>query len=181
MVRADEIHNAEFNLLFMVLETAGEGISSPRTIIQTLEKKFSDHVLNHNLIKRKLAYAHRQGYLNRYGDDKHPHYQLSEAGEQRLAQLTFQSLRFDPKKWDQCWRILIFDIPEPKRAVRDMVRRLVKQAGMRKLQRSVWVTPFDCEKQFEILCRAYNIKQYLLLVETRNLPDYLGLRKYWNL
>lgn len=181
MTSTQETNNSGFSLLFMVLSVIGEGISSPRTIIQTLEEKLPDNKLNPDLIKRKLSYASRHGYLKRYGDYKRPHYQLSEAGEQRLAQLHFHSLRFDSEAWDQQWRILIFDIPEEKRALRDMLRRLVKQVGMRKLQRSVWVTPLDCEEQFTRLCRAFDIQQYVMLIVSRHLPGSTLSKKHWNL
>ena len=181
MASTQETNNSGFSLLFMVLSLIEEGISSPRSIIQTLEEKFAGYGISSDHIKRKLTYANRQGYLKRYGEDKRPHFQLSETGGQRLAQLHFQSLRFDPEKWDQQWRILIFDIPEQKRAVRDMVRRLVKQVGMRKLQRSVWVTPLDCEKQFEVLGRAFGIRQNMMIILTRNLPGADELRRYWKL
>ena len=49
------------------------------------------------------------------------------------------------KRWDRRWRILIFDIPESKRALRDKVRSIVSGFGFVRLQDSVWVFPYDCE------------------------------------
>lgn len=164
----------------MVLDTVNQGLSSPFAIAQAIAKDTQQYVAT-NLIKRKLVYAQRQGYMQRFGDVSHPHYQLSNAGEQRLAQLKFQVMSFEPKQWDGHWRVLIFDIPEKQRFVRDMIRRLIKQLGMRRLQRSVWVTPADCQPQFKQLKQAYDLKYHLLLLQIRHIPEMDHLKHHWNL
>src|SRR3989338_8054702 len=50
-----------------------------------------------------------------------------------------------PKKWDKRWRIIIFDIPENKKLMRDQARNILREAGFQRLQDSVWVYPYDCE------------------------------------
>ena len=39
--------------------------------------------------------------------------------------------------------IVLFDIPETKRKLRDGLRRLLKETGFFFIQRSVWMSPFD--------------------------------------
>ena len=43
-------------------------------------------------------------------------------------------------KWDGKWRIVVFDIPEQKRAIRNLFRRNLKKWGFKQLQKSVWVS-----------------------------------------
>lgn len=43
-------------------------------------------------------------------------------------------------QWDGKWRVVIFDIPEQKRIIRDLFRRNLKKWGFKHLQQSVWVT-----------------------------------------
>ncbi|MEK7663999.1 MAG: hypothetical protein AAB340_00920 [Patescibacteria group bacterium] len=54
------------------------------------------------------------------------------------------------KKWDLVWRIVIFDVPESKRRDRDFLRRELKWMGFKELQHSVWISPYNIEK--ELLC-----------------------------
>lgn len=61
------------------------------------------------------------------------------------------------KKWDGKWRVVVFDIPEIKRGVRDDFRWRLKKLGLALWQRSVWVTPFDMVKALN----AYLIKNNL--------------------
>lgn len=70
-----------------------------------------------------------------------------------------------PKRWDRRWRIVIFDIPERKRAARDRVRGLVRRLGFLRLQDSVWVYPYDCEEVIALLKADLKIgKEALYLV-----------------
>lgn len=42
--------------------------------------------------------------------------------------------------WDKKWRIVIFDIPEEKRIIRNLFRRNLKKWGFKHLQKSVWIS-----------------------------------------
>lgn len=165
------------SLLFLILDSTSKGFSSVGSIANNLRQLHSE--IEEDLVRRKLEYAYHQGYLKRYGDTSHPHYQLSPRGEKRLAQLRFKNLKFDPRAWDRQWRILIFDIPESQRYQRDMLRRLVKELGMQRLQRSVWVTPADCRHEFEQLKVVFGLENNLLLLECRNLPELDYLKSFW--
>ena len=46
----------------------------------------------------------------------------------------------DEESWDNKWRIVIFDIPEQKRTIRNLFRRNLKKWGFKPLQKSVWIS-----------------------------------------
>lgn len=50
-----------------------------------------------------------------------------------------------PLRWDKRWRLVMFDIPEKRRKVRDTLRGYMRQFGFLRLQDSAWVFPYDCE------------------------------------
>jgi len=52
--------------------------------------------------------------------------------------------------WDHKWRAIIFDVPEKNRHERNFLRKELKWMGFKELQHSVWITPYDIEK--ELLC-----------------------------
>lgn len=56
-----------------------------------------------------------------------------------------------PKHWDGRWRVVIFDIWERRRPMRDKLRHMLKKAGFYKIQNSVWVHPYDCEELISFL------------------------------
>lgn len=59
------------------------------------------------------------------------------------AAIDLQEGKFEDKNWDGKWRIVIFDIPEQKRLIRDLFRRNLKKWGFKHLQKSVWVSKRD--------------------------------------
>lgn len=56
--------------------------------------------------------------------------------------------------WDGKWRVLVFDISERRRRVRNQLRRLLEGAGFMRIQDSVWVYPYPCD-EFISLVRAH--------------------------
>lgn len=54
-------------------------------------------------------------------------------------------------RWDRKWRMLIFDIPEKRRGLRDKIRSILSGFGFVRLQDSVWIFPYDCEDVIALL------------------------------
>lgn len=67
-----------------------------------------------------------------------------------------------PFRWDKKWRVVIFDIPEKKKDMRNRVRRLVAGLGFYRLQDSVWAYPYDCEEVIALLKLNLKIGSELL-------------------
>lgn len=86
-----------------------------------------------------------------------------------------------PARWDGKWRVLIFDIPEKKRGLRDKVRNTLRAIGFKRLQYSVWVYPFDCEDFITLLKTDFKIGKNLLYLVAegieydRHLRDHFGV------
>ena len=77
-------------------------------------------------------------------------YQLTAKGTAKLEQLGFwRSVK--KQKWDGLWRIIIFDISEDKKTDREALRQKLKRFGFYHLQKSVFVFPYDCEKEITAL------------------------------
>ncbi|MBU1092513.1 hypothetical protein KJ836_02505 [Patescibacteria group bacterium] len=55
-------------------------------------------------------------------------------------------------------RILVFDIPETKRGVRNQFRNRIKMLDFRLHQRSVWVSRYDCEKWLAKIVEYYQLQ-----------------------
>ncbi len=96
-----------------------------------------------------------QGLIEFLNKNEKNFIRLTEKGKQRLAKYQLQEAVIKkPKKWDGKWKIVIFDIREENKAVRDLLRRELINLGFVKLQNSVWVYPYDCE-EIVIMLKAY--------------------------
>lgn len=61
--------------------------------------------------------------------------------------------KLEEEDWDGKWRVVIFDIPEQKRLVRDLLRRNLKKWGFKPLQKSVWISKKNVtNKLFDYIC-----------------------------
>lgn len=65
--------------------------------------------------------------------------------------------RVKRERWDGRWRMLIFDIPEYRKPLREKVRRTLMAMGFVLLQRSVWIYPYDCEELMALLKADFKI------------------------
>ena len=98
--------------------------------------------------------------------------------------LTYQldTMKLDrPKKWDKKWRVVIFDVPNKYGRTRDIFRKRLDQLGLRKIQKSVYVSPYPCFKEVEFLRELYGIPvtvQYLLVEQ---IEDDAFLKRQFNL
>src|SRR3990167_9161260 len=71
---------------------------------------------------------------------------LTPKGQDRFHLLQArESAMTRPRRWDKRWRVLIFDIPEYRKGLRDKIRHTLDGIGFVRLQDSVWIYPYDCE------------------------------------
>jgi len=108
-------------------------------------------------------------------------YKLTKKGIARLEQIQIRE-SIKKQKWDGLWRIVIFDITEDKRAVRDAVRRKLKIFGFYPLQKSVFVFPFDCQKEILALTNFFEAEDNIEHIIAKSLGGReQKVREFFNL
>ncbi len=70
------------------------------------------------------------------------------------------------EEWDGKFRIVIFDIPEQKRVIRNLFRRRLKEWGFKRWQQSVWVTKRNVIKKLKILITDLKIEDWIAVIES---------------
>ena len=98
--------------------------------------------------------------------------QLTNKGKARVLKNHFRSLRIKtPRRWDGKWRLVIFDIPETKRRVRDALRRKLKELGFLEFQKSVFVHPYRCTDEIHFVVNFFDAEEHVYTVEAPIHPD----------
>lgn len=109
---------------------------------------------------------------------------ITEKGQTELLKYDLDKMEIKrPKKWDGCWRLVVFDIPETKKQGREMLRALLKRLNFYPLQKSVFVLPWECEKEIEFIAQVYEISpfvKYILAKKLKN-DDFLKIKFNLNL
>lgn len=109
-------------------------------------------------------------------------YQMTSKGENLLRRWSFADFKLHkPKKWDKKWRVVIFDIPEKKKSVREYVRTLFNRAGLERLQDSVWIYPYDCENILTLLKTDLGVGKDVLYLIVDELENDKYLREIFDL
>ncbi len=90
---------------------------------------------------------------------------LTKKGQQVADSVWREDFRLKkPRRWDGRWRLVIFDIRENKRGMRDKIRILLSRIGFLRLQNSVWVYPYDCEEVITLLKTDLKVGRAVLYV-----------------
>ena len=127
--------------------------------------------------RRKLAQSlkrlERRGMVRRQKrDDGNEYLLLTQAGEHLFLQEKKRTLAIKrPEKWDKVWRMVLFDIVEDKKTVRDAIRRHLRNLGFYRLQKSVFVTPYPCEEEIRFLQKFYESKSEIILIHAVSLGE----------
>lgn len=107
---------------------------------------------------------------------------ITKKGEEKILKYKFQDLMIPkPKKWDGIWRIVIFDIPNKRKMAREALREKLRELGFYKLQKSVFVYPYECENEIEFIKAIFNIQPHVLLIRAKEIDNEEFLRQYFNL
>jgi DNA-binding transcriptional regulator PaaX len=126
--------------------------SSPYFTIRLLRgikkwKKYPGKKLSSTFCRLK-----KQGCLKIEMKNRQIYISLTEKGRKKAGWLQIDALKIrKPKKWDGKWRIVIFDISQLKKFFREAFRGKLKELGFYPLQKSVWVIPYDCWDEIELL------------------------------
>jgi flagellar biosynthesis regulator FlaF len=108
-------------------------------------------------IRRAIHDLKRQKLIKEYKDRQAAGKTLYKLTDEGIAiikkQLALASLKNKVKaiSWDRKWRVVVFDVPESERHLRDVLRYNLKELGFVMMQMSVWAYPFDVFDELEIL------------------------------
>ncbi len=106
----------------------------------------------------------------------------TEAGKRMLA---LESLRENgakkPKRWDGRWRVVLFDIPERRRGVRNQLRKFMQEFGFVRLQDSAWIYPYDCEDVIALAKANFRIGVDALYMIVEQLERDAHVREHFGL
>lgn len=112
-----------------------------------------------------------------------PFLELTSKGQEKFKR-KFPILSLLKKKWDGNFMMVVFDIPEKEKGERDVLRLKLIELGFGMLQKSVWVSPYHFEDDFQEFIESNDLQKfvYVLSAKTLMVTDYKDLvDKIWNL
>lgn len=130
--------------------------------------------------KRKVYDAfwnlRKGGYINIEKKNHQIYISLTEKGRSKAGWMQIDNLKIKkPKKWDGKWRIVMFDIAQLKRVYREAFRGKLKELGFCPFQKSVWIHPFNCHDEINLLKSFFGLTDKevrLIITEDIGRDDY---------
>jgi DNA-binding transcriptional regulator PaaX len=148
--------------MFKIFKTDKKSIRNKEHSIQASRKR---------LVEKGLVKYNENGLLV-----------LTSLGQRQLEKI--ERLNFKvrkPTKWDGKWRVLIFDIKESKKLIRDKIRVTLNNIGFIKLQNSVWIYPYDCEDLITLLKADFQLGREVLYMIVDKLENDKFIRNRFGL
>jgi DNA-binding transcriptional regulator PaaX len=81
------------------------------------------------------------------------------------------------KKKDGVWKIVVFDIPESKRYIRNVLRSKLQSLGFKKWQNSIWISPYELHPDVENELNELAKKIFIRLIRTTEINYTVDLDK----
>jgi predicted transcriptional regulator/CRISPR/Cas system-associated endoribonuclease Cas2 len=158
-----KLTSKEILLRFLdVFEIFDKGFSKSFQKRIEIDDYFQERELDKANFSKKIRYLRKAGLIRKFYESKEAYIELTEKGIERLESLTMIELNINrPDTWDKKWRIVMFDIPEKEKNLRNIIRGKLYRLGFRQVQKSVFVYPFECTKEINMICEYYGGRGYL--------------------
>ena len=133
-------------------------------------------------MKRAVEKLRYKKYVKIYKKDGYDVVEITEMGRKEILKYKIDEIKIKKqKRWDGIWRIIMFDIPENKKNARDgLVLKLIKM-GCAPIQKSVFITPYECEKEIRFIGEYFGVSKNIIFVETRKISNEDSLRDEFEL
>ena len=140
-----------------------------------LYPEYRDYLANRRLETIFYKFKKRGWLQEEYKESK----RIIKLTKEGQLEALFQKARLDEVHigWDGKWRMVVFDIPENARSVRNHLRRLLKSFGFRPLQASVYVYPFPLNNSAMEYLKHSKLMRYIRFARVDALDDDSDLRK----
>ena len=140
-------------------------------------KKDPRYVVSNSINRLK-----EKGYISFENTRKGTFVRLTDKGDSRLRLIEAHDFNIKkPARWDGKWRIIIFDIKEKRKSLRDKIRLTLTSIGFIRLQDSVWVYPYPCEDLIVLLKADFMVGKDVLYITADNIENDRGLRGHFRL
>lgn len=160
----------EKQILFLLSQVS---VIEIRELIRIYEvRKYSPQHIRNTLSRLKKA-----GYIDSPGRSA---YSITESGQLWLNVTNNKPLKY-AAAWDNCWYIVMLEIPESQRKIRDMFRADLLGLGFGMLYNSVYIAPWDYTNEVLKLAAAYQVEKNITMLNGSFLTNEITPPKAWEI
>ena len=156
--------------------------ASPRASFQILKSLAKNwEAINKQSLKRAIKRLYESKLVEeKQNKDGSVTLVLTENGKKKVLTYQLDEMRIKkPEKWDRKWRVVLFDIPEDRKKIREALRYHLKNLEFYEFQKSVFVHPYDCKNEIDYLIEFYDIRKFVRFILADEIDNELRLKQYF--
>lgn len=127
-----------------------------------------------SIVLRAAAKLERKGLVEKIETEDGLMVRITDKGRREILKFRLGEMKVKKGRWDGMWRLVFFDIAETSRRKRGELRKYLRQLGLKQMQESVWVTPWEIRDEIKYLREVLDIPHAVkwgLLSEIENAED----------
>lgn len=134
-------------------------------------------------IQSAFYYLKRKGLIDVEYRGPQMYITLTEKGKKKAGKFKIDDLKIEkPEKWDNKWRVLIFDISNKHKAKREALRGKLKELRLFQLQKSVWVHPYEFGDAAKLLREFFGLTDdEMKIITASEIENDKRIRNYFKL
>lgn len=149
-------------------------------------KSFSINAKERGKAHQNFAYLKRHNYIHIETRRGQTYVVITRKGSARAKYHIWKEMLLQtinrPAQWDRKWRLILFDVPTEARLKRDAFRSLIRRLGAVQLQKSVWIFPFDCNREIDELRDFFDLsEEEVRVVQADSIGSDAKFRKHFKL
>jgi len=134
------------------------------------------------LLVRNIKNLQRKGLVQMYETKEGTVVRITDKGKTETLKYDVDKIKIErPDYWDGKWRLIMFDIGNDKKDIRELFREKLKQLEFYPFQESVFIFPFPCLKEIKYLREVFEIPDEVKIVVADSVENDEDLRAMYRL
>ncbi|HEC30812.1 MAG TPA: CRISPR-associated endonuclease Cas2, partial [Candidatus Yonathbacteria bacterium] len=131
---------------------------------------------------RSTRQLEKQKLLRIYRKNGKDIVEVTRLGQRKILAYNLEDMKIKrPKKWDGWYRVIMFDIPEKKKIARREISSLLSNIGAYRIQKSTFVSPFECKKEIDFLGEYFDVRKNIVYMLSKNFDGEDAVKKHFKL
>lgn len=123
----------------------------------------------------------REGYVEKRETAVGIEVRITAKGKCKMLLFKLEEMKPKREKWDKLWRVVFFDIREIDKNKRDQLRGYLKKLGLKQMQESVWVSPYEVGDEVKYLREVLEIPHCVKLGILKEIENEKELIEWFEL
>ena len=123
--------------------------------------------LGERAARTTLSRMKQNGWFTVTREGRRSRYQMTEQGKAIIEQGGKRIFEPPIERWDETWQVVVYTLPEEKRALRNELRKKLVWFGFGNLAAGTWVAAHDRRDEIVDIVNQLDIRQHVSLFESK--------------